>query len=80
MAYEKDRYGRPLYNNYLPNILNEHGFQDDKLYCPNNMTRLSKHRPARLFALERLNRIWLTAYSGKKRRVNRKRFYSQQFR
>lgn len=76
MAVEKDMHGRPLYNNYLPNILIEHGFQDDRLYCPNNMTRISKHRPARMFALERLSLIWLTCYSGVKRRVNRKSYYA----
>lgn len=74
--FEKDQHKRPLYNNYLPNILNEHGFVDDKLYCPWNNWSAANRRPARLYANERLSNIWLTCYSGKKKRIVRKHFYA----
>ena len=78
MAFEKDRHGRPLYNNYLPNILTAHGNADDRLYCPYNGHSSAERRLARLFALERLDRIWLMAYGGPKRpKVIRRKFYAQ---
>lgn len=76
MAYQKDRHGRPLYNNYLPNILNAHGFEMDRLHCPYNSSNDFKRRPCRSFAINRLTNIWLSAYDGKKRRINRKRHYA----
>ncbi len=76
MRHEKDRYGRPLYNNYLPNVMAAMSFDEDRLYCPWNKVAKGHRRLVRLHRADRLQQMWLACYSGVVRLPNRRQFYA----